>query len=72
MPRTRLERLINFRFYKLRNYLVFDAYSWREFLRWLLCRDNCEFCNGTQGMRGNENVICGKIVCDYCSKGVKA
>ena len=29
--------------------------------------DNCEICKGTNlGVRGNENVIDGKVVCDYC------
>jgi len=30
--------------------------------------DNCEICHGDKGgVRGNENVIDGKLVCDYCS-----
>lgn len=30
--------------------------------------DKCEFCKGTKsGVPGNENVIDGVIVCDYCS-----
>lgn len=29
--------------------------------------DNCEICHGRKGgVRGNENVIDGKVVCDYC------
>lgn len=32
-----------------------------------LNRDNCEICHGAKGgVRGNENRIAGKIVCDYC------
>ena len=31
-------------------------------------RDNCEVCHGERGgVRGNENVIDGKVMCDYCS-----
>ena len=30
--------------------------------------DNCEACKGARGgVRGNENVIDGVILCDYCS-----
>ena len=30
--------------------------------------DNCERCSGTSGgVRGNENVIDGRVLCDYCS-----
>lgn len=30
-------------------------------------RDNCTACNGSRGgVKGNENVIDGKLVCDYC------
>ncbi|RJQ26739.1 hypothetical protein C4577_03025 [Candidatus Parcubacteria bacterium] len=30
--------------------------------------DNCEGCNGLSGgVPGNENVVDGKILCDYCS-----
>ena len=30
--------------------------------------DNCEICNGERGgVRGNENIVNGKVVCDYCS-----
>jgi hypothetical protein len=30
-------------------------------------RDNCELCFGTKGgVLGNENVIKGQVVCDYC------
>ena len=29
--------------------------------------DNCEICKGTNlGVRGNENIIDGKVMCDYC------
>ena len=29
--------------------------------------DNCEICGGKNlGVRGNENIINGKLVCDYC------
>lgn len=29
--------------------------------------DNCEICKGTNsGVRGNENIIAGKVMCDYC------
>jgi len=30
-------------------------------------RDACELCDGTQGTPGNENIIEGVVVCDYCS-----
>jgi len=30
--------------------------------------DNCQACNGARGgVRGNENVIDGVVLCDYCS-----
>lgn len=30
--------------------------------------DNCEICKGANaGVRGNENIVNGKVVCDYCS-----
>jgi hypothetical protein len=30
-------------------------------------RDECEVCHGANdGVWGNENIIGGKIVCDYC------
>jgi hypothetical protein len=30
--------------------------------------DNCETCFGALGgVRGNENVIGGKVICDYCT-----
>lgn len=30
--------------------------------------DNCQFCHGAKGgVEGNENVIRGIIVCDYCT-----
>ncbi|AFU86738.1 hypothetical protein D869_gp176 [Caulobacter phage CcrRogue] len=30
-------------------------------------RDGCEVCNGSRGgVPGNENVVDGKVVCDYC------
>ena len=31
-------------------------------------RDECEVCEGTRGgLRGNENFVNGKVMCDYCS-----
>lgn len=33
-------------------------------------RDNCRRCNGAKGgVPGNENVINGVVLCDYCSVG---
>ncbi len=30
--------------------------------------DNCEICKGTSsGVRGNENIVNGIVMCDYCS-----
>ena len=30
-------------------------------------KDKCQFCLGAKGgVRGNENIIGGVIVCDYC------
>lgn len=29
-------------------------------------RDECQRCDGTRGVRGNENIVDGKITCDYC------
>lgn len=45
--------------------------SARGFWFWLLhklgWRDRCEDCYGTKGgVIGNENVIGGRLVCDYC------
>jgi predicted CXXCH cytochrome family protein len=38
-------------------YYLFD--KWRK--------DNCENCHGTRGgVRGNENIVDGKVLCDYC------
>jgi len=28
--------------------------------------DNCEICDGLQGVPGNENRVDGLVVCDYC------
>jgi hypothetical protein len=37
-----------------------------EFL-WRLLPDNCEVCGGAKGgVRGNENVVDGVVICDYC------
>jgi hypothetical protein len=34
--------------------------------RWVL--DKCENCHGSRGgVPGNENIVNGKILCDYCS-----
>ena len=31
-------------------------------------RDNCQICHGERGgVKGNENVIAGVVVCDYCT-----
>ena len=39
-------------------YYLFD--KWRK--------DKCENCHGSRGgVRGNENIVNGKILCDYCS-----
>lgn len=43
--------------------------KWQRFRQWLwsFLPDNCEMpgcCR--QGVRGNENFIDGKVVCDYC------
>lgn len=30
-------------------------------------QDDCEVCHGTKGgVRGNENIVDGKVICDYC------
>ena len=35
---------------------------------WRLLPDRCEVCHGDSGgVRGNENVIDGIIMCDYCT-----
>jgi hypothetical protein len=42
---------------------------WSRLARWLwgLLPDKCEQCGGAKGgMRGNENVINGRVLCDYC------
>lgn len=33
-----------------------------------LPKDRCEVCHGTRGgVPGNENIIDGKVMCDYCT-----
>ncbi len=40
--------------------------KWLEWL-WSLLPDKCEICNGRKGgVRGNENIVHGKVMCDYC------
>lgn len=40
---------------------------------WRLLPDNCETCKGKSGgVRGNENIINGKVVCDYCHSKMEA
>jgi len=35
-------------------------------------RDNCEICKGANGgVPGNENVISGVVVCDYCDAAIR-
>lgn len=35
---------------------------------WSLLPDNCEVCHGKQGgVKGNENVMDGKVMCDFCT-----
>lgn len=40
-------------------------------VRRLQGRDDCEVCDGTQGARGNENLVdvlgCEVTMCDYCT-----
>lgn len=45
---------------------LFGRFQWFQSL-WSYLPDRCEIpgCS-RQGVRGNENVIQGKIVCDYC------
>lgn len=34
---------------------------------WCLQKDNCQKCKGSRGgVKGNENIVNGKILCDYC------
>ena len=44
-----------------------------DYITWILDEKNireinsCEFCNGERGgVKGNENVVDGKLMCDYC------
>ena len=38
-----------------------------------LWRDNCEICHGEMGgVKGNENLIDGKRVCDYCDSPMRS
>lgn len=38
---------------------------------WMLLPDRCQICRGRNGgVRGNENVIDGVVMCDYCSVAV--
>lgn len=45
--------------------------AWHRFVRWVWGLDNCELCDGTWGVRGNENVlVVGEhelIACDRCT-----
>jgi hypothetical protein len=35
---------------------------------WKKLKDNCEECNGNRGgIFGNENIVNGKVLCDYCT-----
>jgi len=39
----------------------------------MLFPDNCEVCKGEKGgVRGNENCVDGKVMCDYCTIEYKA
>lgn len=39
-----------------------------EFMKAFKLRDNCEICSGSRGgAPGNENIIKGVVMCDYCS-----
>lgn len=34
---------------------------------WRLLPDNCAVCGGRKGgIRGNENIVNGTVMCDYC------
>ncbi len=36
-----------------------------------LRKDKCEICHGKRGgTRGNENIVNGKIICDYCDADI--
>lgn len=43
--------------------------SFREFeeLYPYIEKGECESCGGERGVPGNENIIDGRILCDYCS-----
>jgi len=42
--------------------------AWLSLWAWGQIPDECEKCHGKRGgVRGNENVIDGHVVCDYCS-----
>ena len=46
-----------------RIYNQFMMWFYRTFLP-----DNCEICGGTNGgIRGNENIVAGIVMCDACS-----
>jgi hypothetical protein len=40
----------------------------KEGWTWERPKDNCEICHGESGgVKGNESIVNGKVVCDYCS-----
>ena len=42
-------------------------------IRQLVIPDNCQKCHGERGgVRGNENVVGGVVLCDYCSMDSKS
>jgi len=39
---------------------------------WRLLPSRCEICRGKRGVRGNEQLIEGKRMCDYCHAAMLA
>jgi len=51
--------------------LLKNLVSTKEGITWHPSKDNCSICHGEKGgVKGNENIIDGKLICDYCSVGL--
>lgn len=48
--------------------LIKNLVNTKEGWTWQPTKDDCEICKGASGgVKGNENIIEGQVVCDYCS-----
>jgi len=52
----------------LKSPLLKNLVATKEGTTWHRSKDDCSVCKGEKGgVKGNENIIDGKLVCDYCS-----